>query len=154
VELREPMKLSTKARYALRSMVVISRLSQNGEPVSLERIARRTSMSRGYLEQLASKLKRASLVRAITGRRGGYFLTRAPEEINLGQIVEAVIGPIGIVDCVLDPDSCAISDYCECRPVYCTLNDKIKRVLCEFSLAELASGTHQALPGTKRNALE
>lgn len=143
------MKLSTKARYALRSMIVISRLSQDGQPVSLERVARLTRTSRGYLEQLARKLKRASLVRGIAGRHGGYVLGRAPEEINLGHIVEAAIGPINVVKCVLEPNTCTISDCCECREVYCLLNEGIRQVLQRVSLADLASKQPQEASACK-----
>jgi len=142
------MKLSTRARYALRCMVIIARLSGDGQPVSLERVSKRTGMSRRYLEQLAIKLKRATLIYGVSGRCGGYFLSRNAEDITIGQIVEAAIGPINIVDCVLGPDTCGISDYCECRAVYCTLNNKIKGVLYGFTLAELASGGQPA-PGAE-----
>jgi len=135
------MKLSTRARYGIRSMVAIARLSEDDHPVSLERVARRTGMSRGYLEQLAACLKRASLIEGVSGRCGGYTLSRAPKEITIGQIVEAAIGPINIVNCVLEPESCLISDGCECRAVYCVLNEKIGEVLCGFTLADLAGGS-------------
>jgi Rrf2 family transcriptional regulator, cysteine metabolism repressor len=124
-------------------MVAMYRLSEGGQPVSLERVARRTRVSRRYLEQLAIQLKKASLVRGVSGRGGGYLLTRDPDDINLGEIVEATIGPINVVDCVLEPGTCLLSDTCECRTLYCLLNDRIKGVLCQFTLADLASSEHQ-----------
>ncbi len=134
------MKLSTQARYALRSMITISRLGEDDEPVSLERVAKHTHLSKRYLEQLAMRLRRASLIRGVSGRHGGYVLERRPEDINVGHIVEAAIGPVSIVDCVVDPEECVLSDDCECRVVYCRLNEKIKQVLSEFTLADLVSG--------------
>jgi len=133
------MKLTTRARYAVRSMVAISRLSTDNQPVSLERVAARTRLSKRYLGQLAIKLKKASLIRGVSGRRGGYLLAKAPEEIKIGQIVEATIGPINIVDCVLEPDTCMLSDYCECRELYSLVNEKIRGVFYGFTLADLAA---------------
>jgi len=133
------MKLSTQARYAIRSMLAISRLSENQRPVSLGEVAKRAHLSRKYLEQLVIKLKRASLVQGVRGRCGGYVLSRRPDEIRVGQIVEATIGPISIVDCVLDPGTCVLSESCECRGPYCLLNDKIREVLHGFTLADLAT---------------
>jgi len=124
-------------------MVAIHRLSENGQPVSLERVARRTRVSRRYLEQLAIQLKQADLIRGVSGRGGGYVITQDPAAINLGEIVEATIGPINVVECVMDPDICMLSDTCECRTLYCLLNDRIRGVFRQFTLADLASGEHQ-----------
>ena len=132
------MKLSTRARYALQSMIVIARYSENGKPVSLERVAQITDLSRRYLEQLVIGLKEAALVKGISGRSGGYLLARAAGDIKIGQIIEAAIGPINIVDCVLQPDTCLRSDICECRCLYWLINNGITQVLNECSLADLS----------------
>jgi len=145
------MKLNTRARYAVRCMMAITRLSEENEPVSLERVAESTHLSSRYLGQLAIKLKKASLIQGVSGRRGGYRLAKAPEEIKIGQIVEATIGPINIVDCVLDPDICVITDYCECRKLYSLVNDKIKSVFYGFTLADLIAETKESKKRKKRS---
>ena len=131
------MKLSTRARYALRMMVTIARQSSGSTAVSLSDVSGKTRLSRRYLEQLAIALRNAALLRGITGKGGGYLLTRPAAEITLGQIVEAAIGPINIVECVLRPQTCIEVDFCECRWVYQTINDRILAVLQELSLADL-----------------
>ncbi len=132
------MKLSTQARYALHAMIVISRLSDGDQPVSLKRVASITHLSRRYLEQLVIGLKKSSLLKGINGRGGGYLLACSAEDIKIGQVVEAVIGPINIVDCILQPDTCLQSDLCECRCLYKQINDQIVQVLNQYSLADLS----------------
>lgn len=131
------MKLSTRARYALRLMVDLAINGTEQEALSLATIAGRTGLSRGYLEQLALTLRNARLVRSSAGRKGGYRLARPPSEITLGQIVEASIGPICVVDCVDSPESCMRTDYCECRLVYALINKKIAEVLHAYTLGDL-----------------
>ena len=131
------MRISTRGRYALRLMLDVGRHGADGQPVSLAMVAERTGISRGYLEQLAQSLRSARLVRGVAGRYGGYRLAKAPAEISLGQILEAAIGPICVVDCVDDPESCPRSEYCECRVVYDLINRRIAEVLDEFTLADL-----------------
>ena len=131
------MKLTSRARYALRMMVEIAK-HDGDSAVSLGHIAKRTKISRRYLDQLAQGLKRASLVRGLSGRGGGYQLTRPAEEIHLNDIIEAAIGPINIVDCVRQPEVCIKADLCECRWVYAVINQRIAQVLEEISLADLA----------------
>ena len=134
------MKLSTRARYALRMMVEIAKGTNGDKRVSLSQVAKSTNLSRRYLEQLAIGLKKASLITGISGKTGGYILTRPPEKIRIGQIVEAAIGPINIVECVLKPEMCTRVDYCNCRWIYGRINEKIIEVLNDFSLADLAAG--------------
>lgn len=131
------VKLSSRARYAVRMMIEIARSDERC--VSLGYIAKRTKISRRYLEQLVHGLKQVSLVRGVSGRSGGYQLTRPASEILLSQIIESAIGPINIVDCVRQPEVCIKSDLCKCRWVYALINKRIVQVLERISLAELAA---------------
>jgi Rrf2 family transcriptional regulator, cysteine metabolism repressor len=131
------MRLTTRARYALRMMLDLARNGGLERPVSLAAVAERTDISRGYLEQLAMALRNARLVRGVAGRYGGYRLTEPPERITVGQIVEAATGPVCVVDCVDDPASCPRAEDCECRLVYGLVNERIAEVLREYTLADL-----------------
>ena len=131
------MKLSTRARYALRMMLEIARREDQGA-VSLGVVSNETDISRRYLDQLAMALKQAGLVRGRSGKGGGYILTRSADSISVGHIVEAAIGPINVVECVRRPDTCDKSGPCECRMVYRLINQRISEVLDEISLATLA----------------
>ena len=131
------MKLGTRPRYALRLMLELARLGAGGEPVSLATVAGRTRLSRSYLEQLAASLRNRQLVRAQCGKAGGYRLARPPDEITVGQIVEAADGPTNIVECVGDPLSCLLSETCECRPVYELISRRIGEVLHGVTLAQM-----------------
>lgn len=132
------MKLSTRARYALRMMQNIARQADNGSAVSLSDVSKQTNMSRRYLEQLAIGLKKASLIKGTAGKRGGYVLCRSAEDIYINEIVESTIGPINIVKCVNEPDECLFAEICECRSVYDLINRKVTGVLSNISLADLA----------------
>ena len=131
------MRLTTRARYALRLMLDVARNGGGERPVSLASVAERTEISRGYLEQLALALRNARLLRGVAGRYGGYRLSEPAESITVGAIVEAAIGPICVVDCVDDPVSCERAELCECRMVYSIINERIAEVLREYTLSDL-----------------
>jgi len=118
-------------------MLEIARLGGENAPVSLATVAERSHLSRGYLEQLALSLRNAGLIRGVCGKQGGYRLARSPKEITIGQIIEAAMGRVNIVECVGDPLSCLRSEYCECRPVYVLMNRRIGEVLHGFTLAQM-----------------
>ncbi len=132
------MKLSSRARYAIRAMMVVAREGGEQTPVNLGLVARRTSLSRRYLEQVAISLKNAGLLKGVSGKKGGHLLTRPAADIRLGEIIEASIGTINIVDCISDPQTCMMLDGCECRSLYVLINKRIKDTFNRFTLADLA----------------
>jgi Rrf2 family cysteine metabolism transcriptional repressor len=131
------MKISTRGRYALRMMLDLARRGGADAPISLASVAERTGISHGYLEQVALSLRNAGLVRGVAGRHGGYKLSSSPEDISIRQIIEATIGPICVVDCIEEPESCPRAESCECRVVYAMINLRVGEVLEEYNLADL-----------------
>jgi Rrf2 family protein len=84
------MRISAKGRYALASMIDIARHSGNGEYITVISISERLGISKIYLEQVFSLLKRGGLVTSVKGAQGGYFLTRMPRQITACDILSAV----------------------------------------------------------------
>ena len=83
------MKLSTKGRYAMVALADIA-LSEGKGLVTLSEISKRQSISLPYLEQLFVKLRRAKLVTSVRGPGGGYKLAKAPSEIRVCDVLQAV----------------------------------------------------------------
>jgi len=118
-------------------MIEVAKHSIGGKPVSLASIAGRTDLSRGYLEQLAQILRNGGLLMGFAGRNGGYRLRIPASEITLAKIIETVIGPVCLVDCIDSPHNCMRADTCECRMVYDLINKRIVGILEEYTLADL-----------------
>ncbi|RMA42180.1 Fe-S cluster assembly transcriptional regulator IscR [Rhodophyticola porphyridii] len=83
------MKLSTKGRYAMVALADLALQTDDGL-TSLSEIAKRQDISLPYLEQLFVKLRRGGLVESVRGPGGGYRLAKAPAEIRVVEIFEAV----------------------------------------------------------------
>jgi Rrf2 family protein len=140
------MKFSTRARYALRMLVIVAREATEDRPVSLAHVATTTHLSRRYLEQLVIALRKANVLRGVSGRAGGYVLARAASKITLCEVVEAAIGPINVVHCVRRPELCIQSEFCECRSVYLAINHGIRQVLGKLTVQDLSNrDAHRAL---------
>ena len=131
------MRLSTKGRYGTRAMVDLALHSKNG-PVSSRDIAERESVSRGYLEQILLRLSARNLVRPVRGRAGGFLLSRPPSQITAAEIVEALEGPINVVDCTEDPACCERSYFCVTRDVWSGVSRAIDTHLSGITLADMA----------------
>ena len=87
------MKLSNKGRYGVRAVFDIAFHNQ-GKATQIKDIAERQSIPPRFLEQIFQDLKRAGLVRSKRGPKGGYQLARPAREINLGDVVRALEGPM------------------------------------------------------------
>ncbi len=77
------MRLSTKGRYGLKTMVDLAMEYGRG-PMSVAALAKLQGISESYLEQLVGALRRAGLVVSARGAQGGYSLARGPDEITGG----------------------------------------------------------------------
>ena len=132
------MKLSSRARYAVRLMVELHRQGASKRPVQLSQVSSVTGISKRYLEQLAIALKSHSLIRGISGRKGGYLLAKSPNDVTIGDVLKAVIGPINLSLCVVEPDICMRAEFCNCRLIWTLLNRRVNAVLEEYSIADLS----------------
>ncbi len=133
------MKFSTRARYGLRMMVELARLLEKERLVRLGRIAKITGLSENYLAQLAISLKNSGLLIGISGKKGGYQLAKPAREIKIGEIVQAVAGPLTATDCVNHPETCLNASFCEARVLWVLITHSIENILDDYSLADLIS---------------
>ena len=92
------MKLTSKGRYAVMAMADLAKNNAR-TPISLAEISIRQGISLSFLEQLFLRLKKNNLVLSSRGSRGGYILSKAPEEIKLSSIINAVDEKIKTVKC-------------------------------------------------------
>jgi len=140
------MKLSTKARYALRAMLELS-LREGDGPVQLARIAKAQDISPKYLEQLAIPLRHAGLVRSERGPAGGYELANPAITITALDIVQAVEGPLDLLDCLGRSSVCDRADACAARSLWGRVSAALADVLRETTLADLRDAQREADTG-------
>ena len=130
------MKISTKGRYGLRTLMDIA-VHQTKGPVNLNDIAERQGISAKYLWQIMNLLKTAGLVRGTRGPKGGYILLRDPATITLLDVIQILEGPVTLVECVDDPDFCTRTANCVAHTVWDEVSQAIRNALQKITLAEI-----------------
>lgn len=132
------MKISTRGRYGLKAVVDLAVEYGNG-PVNVGTLARMQDVSETYLEQLIGTLKRAELVKSVRGALGGYVLAKNPEQINVGEVLNALEGNTLLIECVGNETfDCDNACTCSARPLWLKLQLKINNVLKETTIKDLA----------------
>lgn len=131
------MRISTKGEYGVRALFELAQHYGEG-PVQSSHIAARQHVPETYLNQLLLTLRNAGLIKSIRGPGGGHMLARPPAEINLGEALAALEGPMVLMDCV-NPDftECSLLEMCVIRDVWRELNEATNDVLYSTTLEEL-----------------
>ena len=109
--------ISTKGRYALRVMIDLAEHKDSCIP--LKDIAERQQISKKYLEIIAKELVEGGLVSGVSGKGGGYRLTRNPEDYSVGEILELMEGSLSSVACLACAEqTCPRADTCQTLPMW------------------------------------
>src|SRR5438105_4439661 len=87
------MYFSAKGEYGIMAVLELA-LANGSAPVQAKSIADRQGIPLRFLEQILSALRHAGLIESSRGAHGGYRLTKPPDEIRVGDVIQAVEGPI------------------------------------------------------------
>ena len=132
------MQFTRKGDYALKAMVYLADAKSKG-PHTIDEISEYSNVPRHFLAKILKDLTRANLLIAVKGAHGGYTLARPALDINLLQIIEAVVGPLALNLCLEGDDRCAESHTCGLYPVWRQASDAMTNV---FEKANLHSVSH------------
>jgi len=134
------MQLSTKGRYAVMAMADLA-----GRPVEratpLAAIAETQQISKPYLEQLFSRLRRRGLVESVRGPGGGYRLAKGADALSVAEVVAAVDEPLRALRCAgVGPGCMRGGARCLTHDLWAETGRQIESYLAGVSLADVLSG--------------
>ena len=104
------MRVTTKGRYALRAITNLA-LTNSDKPIPIKKIAGDEEISPEFLEQIFFRLKKSGIVSSVRGPGGGFMLDRAPEDISVKNIFDAVGEGLEITPCTGE-DECPRAATC------------------------------------------
>ncbi|MBB1261911.1 RrF2 family transcriptional regulator [Streptomyces alkaliterrae] len=151
------MKMSNGVEWALHCCVS---LSQATSPVPVARFAELHGVPTAYLAKQLQALSRAGIVRSVPGPSGGYRLTRAPSEITVLEVVEAVDGREPPFRCTeirrrgplaLSPESCA--KPCAVARAMASADAAWRGALADVTVADLGRSIDTDSSGTAMREL-
>jgi Rrf2 family protein len=131
------MQITRQADYAVRAVYYLTKLGADSRAATSQ-IAQEQHIPPSFLAKIISQLSVAGLLHTSRGARGGVSLARAPEEISLLDVVEAIDGPILLNECVADEGSCTFSEDCPMRPIWCDAQEHLVGRLQNTSFSDLA----------------
>ncbi len=132
------LRLTKNTDYAL---MVVNFMACQKDPF----VANTKTMAETYhipLELLAKILQRLAkngLVLSKSGPKGGYILAKDAAHITIGEVIQAIEGPIRIVRC--EDDDCSQMEYCTVRGPLIQIEQKIVAFLESITVEQMYQPT-------------
>lgn len=135
------MKVNTKIRYGLRTMIEIAN-SQDENGVLQKDIAQNQNISYKYLDSIISALKLKGLIINSKGKGSGYRLTKDPKDITMYEIYTA-FEQIAVVECINNNGFCIRSKHdCKANSYWNEFRLEFQKLLMSKTLEEIIESTH------------
>jgi Rrf2 family iron-sulfur cluster assembly transcriptional regulator len=135
------MKVNTKIRYGLRTLLEIAKGPER-EGVLQKDIAKNQNISLKYLDSIISSLKLKGLVSNSRGRGSGYLLTRDPKDITMLDVYTA-FEKIEVIECINNMSFCDRSLHvCLARNYWTEFSLEFIELLRKKTLKDIMDDTH------------
>jgi Rrf2 family protein len=140
-----------KNQYALRAILELAKHKGKG-PKKISQIAAAQAIPLRFLEVILSQLKGSGLVESKRGFYGGYFLTRSPECISVGDVLRYMDKPLSSDYCAacVSKTNCPFSGKCAFAPMWKQVNDAIAKIYDQTTIQDLLN-TDIHMHANKRN---
>ncbi|MCH6266989.1 RrF2 family transcriptional regulator [Neobacillus citreus] len=119
------MQYSIGVEYALHCLLYLIN-PPTGANIGIKELSKFQGVSETYLSKIFTKLTKAGIVSSIPGAKGGYQLTRRPEEISFWDVVESIEGSKPMFQCKNIRKNCFLyqeTGYPEClAKIPCKIN--------------------------------
>lgn len=139
--------LTASVEYAIHCLLWLA--GSGGTALSSRDLAELQQISPSFLAKIFPKLEKAGIVEASEGVRGGYRLARAPKDISVLQIVDAIEGNKPLFDCLeirrrcatygSHPPIWATAGVCAIHAVMLKADQAMRDELAAHSLGDLAT---------------
>lgn len=143
------MRINTKIRYGLRTMIEIAQASDKGGILQKD-ISERQKISFKYLDVIIASLKLKGLISSVSGKGKGYMLAKPPSEITIYDIYTA-FDTVHVVECVHNSLVCKISDTCKANCYWGEFYIDFVSLLQKRTLKELLESGIQSKDPMKMN---
>ena len=133
-------KISRKIEYALMALTHMSQKHQ-GDLTTAKEVAETFGAPFDVVSRVLQKLAQNEVLRAEQGVNGGYMIVKDLSRVSLHEVMEMVLGPLGIAKCLHDDSSCEMAAFCNISDPMQVLNQKLETFYQSVSIRELIEPT-------------
>lgn len=133
--------ISNKTKYGLHALMHLSEKYNKG-PILIADLALEEKIPKKFLELILLDLKNHGILESKKGKGGGYQLARHPSEVNIGQVIRILDGPLAPVSCVSQTaykpcKECKDEHHCGIRLLMKDVREAMANILDKTSLSDM-----------------
>lgn len=129
------MRLTRFTDYSLRVLIYLG--LQQDRLVTIRSISDAFGISRNHLMKVVSLLTRMDYLKAQRGPGGGIRLARAPDQINLAEVILDTEEDLAMVECFDESGKCVITPACRLQHIIAEALDAYMDTFKSHTLADL-----------------
>jgi Rrf2 family protein len=146
--------LTAKGKYGLKALVQLASLPP-GETRQATDIADATNIPKKFLDAILGELRNAGIIYSKKGPGGGYMLARAPADIQIGQVIRTLDGPLAPIACASRTAfrpcrDCKDIKACAVRLAMTRVRDATSEILDRMSVADMLRDARRSDPRTRQ----
>ena len=128
------LKFSRKVDYGL---ILLSKLREEPTAASAREVAERYRLPQPMVANILKALTNAGILASTRGAQGGYELARAPRDITLSDLVQALEGPFSLVECTSDEPNCKFISLCPTHDPLQVVHRKFEEFMNGLTIEEI-----------------
>lgn len=142
-------RIHRKLEYAL---IAIKHMSTKppGELTTVKEVCQKFGVPFDATSRVLQILAHKGLLKSEQGAYGGYQIVRDLSRVSVYELIEVILGPMGISKC-LHESKCEIQESCNIFSPVNFLNKKLIEFYCNISLKDLLAPKYHA-PTVRENA--
>ena len=130
------IRMSKLTDYGIVLMVYAARAQGS---CTTRQLAQYSELPVPTVSKILKELTRRGFLTSSRGAHGGYALARQPDAILVGELIEALEGPIALTECsaVQGDGLCEHEAYCPLRTPWTMINKAVRQALHGIRLSDM-----------------
>jgi len=121
------------------AVVVLAHLVRAEGNLTARQLAELAEIPQPTVGKVLKALTREGILTSVRGLRGGYGLARSADQILVGEVIEALEGPISLTDCANTdhPHPCGRVERCPVPRPWGEINRVVRKALMEMNIEQM-----------------
>lgn len=143
-------RINRKVEYALIALKHM-RAKAQGERTTVKEIAVLYGCSQDVTARVLQTLASRSLLNSEPGVHGGYTVAKDLGRVSFYELLEMIMGPLGVARCLHEADegACELRQTCNIVSPIQNLNRRMSDFYRSLSIAEIIEGSRESARGSR-----
>lgn len=139
-------RMNRKLEYALMALKHMSAKTP-GELTTAKEVVEEAGCPFDATARVMQQMAQKGLLKSEQGAHGGYQITKDLSKVSLSELIEIIMGPLGVVKCLHgNEDNCELVERCNILSPVSELNRRLKEFYKSVSVGEILRASPSRRP--------